>query len=303
MRTDMHEGHAGALAEGVGRVADDVRGLRRPEAGWRAGIALFGRSMARSWRPLAAVCAILMMLEIVLVLNASAQLQAQSFSRMAELMPAFLRRTLGDLTLVMLSFQGMVAVGFFHPVFVLLVSLLGIYFGSEPAYDVEAGFVDLLLARPLRRQWLVTRSVALVLIGTAAPPAAMALTMPIALRVLAPANAPWPAALDVLKMAMNLTAVAAVFGALSLLIASRSSRRGSAIAGAGIVAVCCYLVMFLEPTWRPAQTFGWLLPFHYFRPLDFLAGRAAPWRDLLVLGTLAIVLTATAYWQFNRRDV
>jgi hypothetical protein len=186
---------------------------------------------------------------------------------------------------------------------VLLVSLLGVYFGSEPAYDVEAGFVDLSLARPLRRHWLVTRSLVLMLVGAAAPPAAMALTMPIALTLLAPPSAPWPAAVDVLKMAANLTAVASVFSALSLLIASRVSRRGTAISGAGIAAVFCYLVMFLEPSWAPAQTVGWLLPFHYFRPLEVLSGRVAPWRDLFVLGSMTSTLTAIAYWQFARRDV
>jgi ABC-2 type transport system permease protein len=276
---------------------------RSADAGWRAGLALIARSASRSWKPLLAVCVILSSLEVVLVLNATAQLEAQTFSRMADMMPAFLRRTLGDLTLVMLSFQGIVTAGFFHPVFVLLVSLLGIFFGSEPAYDVEGGFVDLLLARPLRRHWLITRSLALILIGAGAPPLAMSLTMPVALWLIAPATAPWPAMSVVAKMALNVTAVASLFGALSLLVASGARRRGAAIAVAGIVAVLCYLVMFLEPTWAPARTIGWLLPFHYFQPMNVLAGRGELARDASVLGLASLTLTAAAYWQFARRDL
>lgn len=296
-------GTEGAAAEYA--VAGGIRAMRGPAAdgGLRAGLALVARSAGRSWRPLVAVCVVLMALQVALVLNASAQLEAHTFSRLAEMVPAFLRRTLGDLTLVMLSFQGIVTVGFFHPVFVLLVSMLGIYFGSEPAYDVESGFVDLLLARPLRRHWLITRSLVLILMGACVPPAAMALTMPAALSVMAPADAPWPAAVGVLKMGMNLAAVSTVNGALSLAVASRARRRGTAISVAGLAAVFWYVVTFIEPTWRPIAVIGWLSPFHYFQPLNVLAGRVEPWRDLLVLGSFGLTLAVIAYWQFARRDL
>jgi ABC-2 type transport system permease protein len=286
----------------VALVADPAR-VGHAEAGLTAGLALIARSLSRSFRPLLAVGVVLAALQLVLVLNASSQQQAQSFGRLAEMLPAFLQRALGDLTLVMVSFQGAVSAGYFHPVIVLLVSFLGIYFGSEPAYDVEAGFVDLLLARPLRRHWLITRSLALILSSTCAAPAIMAITMWVALRAFAPPDAPWPPTANVAKMAMNLAAVAAVSGAFSLLVASRARRRATAIAAAGVTAVFFYLVTFLEPTWTPAQAIGWLSPFHYFHPLNILAARVEPWHDLLVLGVAGALLTAAAYWQFARRDV
>jgi ABC-2 type transport system permease protein len=273
------------------------------DAGMTAGMTLIARSLSRSWKPLLAVCLILMALQIVLVLNASAQWQAQTFSRMAEMVPAFLRRALGDLTLVMLSFQGVVCIGFFHPVFVLLVSLLGVYFGSEPAHDVESGYVDLLLARPLRRHWLVTRSLALVLASATVPLAVMALTMAAALTLFAPPGAPWPPALGVMKMAASLAAVASLLGIVSLLVASYARRRGTPIAVGGIIAMACYPLTLLEPSWRPLRAIGWLSPFHYFHPLEVLAGRQEPWPDLLILGIASAVLTALAYRQFARRDL
>jgi ABC-2 type transport system permease protein len=269
----------------------------------KACAALVLRSLSQSLKPLIAVGLVLMLLQVVLVLEASAQQQAHSFSRLAEMLPDFIRRTLGEMTLVAVSFQGAVCAGYFHPVVVLLVSFVSIYFGSEPAHDVEAGAVDLILARPLRRHWLVTRSLVLVVLSACAAPTMMALTMRVALQMLAPADAPWPAATQVLKMSVNLAAVASVMGAISLAIAARARRRGTPIAAAGVLTVLFYLVMFLEPTWRPAQTIGWLSPYHYFTPLNILAARGNPWRDVLVLVSAAAVLAAIAWQQFSQRDV
>jgi ABC-2 type transport system permease protein len=266
-------------------------------------MALVLRSLSQSAKALIAVGLVLTALQVVLVLEASAQQEAQSFSRLAEMLPAFLRRTLGDLTLIAVSFQGAVSAGYFHPVIVLLVSFVGIYFGSEPAHDVEAGAVDLVLARPVRRHWLITRSLVLIVLTTCGAPAVMAMAMRLTLPLFAPADAPWPALAQVLKMSLNLAAVATAMGTISLAIASQAKRRGTPIAAAGVLTVFCYLVTFLEPTWTPAQAIGWLSPFHYFRPLNILAARAEPWRDLLVLGSIGALLAAVAYWQFSRRDL
>jgi len=301
-------GRGSIKADPLAERIDRVSGIHREDdrarvATLRAGVALIGRSLSRSLWPLVAVVLVIAALQVVLVLQASAQQEAQTFGRLAEMMPAFLRRTLGDLTLVVMSFQGAVSAGYFHPVIVLLITYLGIYFGSEPAHDVEAGFVDLVLSRPLGRHWLITRSLALVIIGTFGAPAAMAVMMWVALRLFAPADAAGPAAATVIKMAVNLGAVATLMGTISLLVASRARRRGTAISVAGVTVVFFYLITFLEPTWAPAQTVGWVSPFHYYHPVNILAGRTAPWRDLLVLGATGTTITLVAYWQFNRRDL
>jgi ABC-2 type transport system permease protein len=268
-----------------------------------AGVALIARSLRRSLWPLVAVGLVLIALQLVLVLNAISQQEAQQLSRLAELLPDFVRRALGDLTFVMVSFQGAVTAGYFHPIVVSLVSFLGIYVASEPANDVEAGVVDLLLARPLRRHWLITRSLVLMLLIACAAPAIMAATMWVTLYLLAPADAPWPSAASVVKMSMNFAALAAVNGTLSLLVASRARRRGTAVTVAGVTAAFGYLLTGLEPTWRPAQAIGWLSPFHYYHPLYILAGRQEPWPNMLVLGVAGVLLTVAAYWQFAHRDV
>jgi len=279
--------------------------VRRRAVQWRAGLALIGRSLGGVLKPLIAVAFVLAALQTVLVLQANAQQEAQSFGRIAEMMPAFVRRSLGEMTLVVVSFQGAVCAAFFHPVVVLLVTFLGVYFGSEPAHDVEASLVDLVLARPLPRHWVITRSLALILLGTCGAVAVLALAMAVSLRLFAAANAAAaaPAAMTVLKMALNLAAVATLAGTISLAAASGARRRGTAITVAGVTVVFFYLVTFLEPTWAPAAAIGPLSPFHYYHPVNMLAGRGEPWRDVAVLAAASIACAAFAWWQFNRRDL
>ena len=81
--------------------------------------------------------------QIIIVGQASALEQAHSFGRMAELVPGFLQRGLGSQSMLLVTFKGTVAFGYFHPVVVVLVSVLAIYFATEPAHEVESGLVDL----------------------------------------------------------------------------------------------------------------------------------------------------------------
>src|SRR5262245_53469723 len=89
--------------------------------------------------------------QIVIVGQASALEQAQGFSRMAEFVPAFLQRGLGNRSLLLVTFKGTIALGYFHPVVAVLLSVLAIYFVTEPAHEVESGLVDVTLARPVPR--------------------------------------------------------------------------------------------------------------------------------------------------------
>ena len=75
-----------------------------------------------------------------------------------DLMPEFLQRGLGSKAMLLASFKGTVAFGYFHPVICVVVSVLAMYLATEVAHEVEAGLVDLELARAVPRHRLVTRS-------------------------------------------------------------------------------------------------------------------------------------------------
>src|SRR5438876_9331346 len=91
-----------------------------------------------------------------------------------------------------MSFSGMVCLGYFDLGIVIALLALSIALATVPASEVESGFADLILARPLRRHWLITRTIALLLLASL-----IMLTMMIAgtwagLAMLAPANVRWP---------------------------------------------------------------------------------------------------------------
>ena len=63
----------------------------------------------------------------------------------------------------------MATLGYFHPLPLMLVVQFAIYLATEPAGEIEFGLVDLILARPLPRHWLVTRSLLMMTIGPVGP--------------------------------------------------------------------------------------------------------------------------------------
>ena len=89
--------------------------------------------------------------QIIIVGQAAEIERSNAFGRMAELLPAFLQRGLGSRAMLLASFKGTVAFGYFHPVVCMLVAVLAMYLAVELAHEVESGLVDLELSRPVPR--------------------------------------------------------------------------------------------------------------------------------------------------------
>ena len=81
----------------------------------------------------------------------------QAFGALSSLVPDFLREVAGPSMLAFMSFSGIVALGYFHPI--VLSSLLGltIAIATEPAGEVETRFDDLTLTRPVLRGAIIDR--------------------------------------------------------------------------------------------------------------------------------------------------
>ena len=141
-------------------------------------LTLLRRSAGNGWHVLAGCLLLLHGFQLLLVAQAASIESSQAFGKMAEFIPAFLQRGLGQQALLLASFNGTVAFGYFHPVVAVLVSLLAAYFATEPAYDVESGRVDLLLARAVPRHRLITRS---LLMSTGVVAAGVMLRLPVEL--------------------------------------------------------------------------------------------------------------------------
>lgn len=266
-------------------------------------IPLLLRSLRQARYLLLASLALLCGFQLILVAQAAEIQRTQSFSRMADLLPAFLQRGLGSKAMLLATFRGTVSFGYFHPVVCILLTGVAMYLATEPAHEVESGLVDIELARPVPRHRLITRSLLLVL-GTLIVSAAVMAAGTWLGAILFDAGAlgmPSPAVRG--RLLLNLVAVGTCFGGFALLVATRSRRWMTAFTTVMLVALVTYLVDFLAIGWRPMRMLAWLSPFHYYPALSVIVGDAPMARDLTVLFTAAAVFVALAYWQFERRDL
>jgi ABC-type transport system involved in multi-copper enzyme maturation permease subunit len=264
---------------------------------------LMGRSFAQARYVLLACLFLLFGFQLILVGQASAIEEQNSFSRMAELVPAFLQRGLGNKAMLLATFRGTVAFGYFHPVVVVMVTVLALYLATEPAHEVEAGLVDLELARSVPRHIIVTRSLASAIAAITAATVMMGLGTWAGLRLFAsPEFESLPARVFV-TLLLHLAAVAAAFAGLGLAIATGARRWTTAFFTAALAVVVLYLIDFLSIGWPFMRTVAWISPFRYYPALSIIAGDAPAWRNLIILVSTATVLAAVAYWRFERRDL
>jgi ABC-2 type transport system permease protein len=266
-------------------------------------VTLVRRSVLQSLYVLVPSLLLLAGFQLIIVAQAASIESSQSFERMAELIPAFLQRGLGANAMLLASFKGTVTFGYFHPVIAILVSVLAIYVASEPAHDVESGLVDLVLARSIPRHRLITRSVVLVAVVTVAAGLSMAFGTWIGLLMFASPASDWPTPRTVALLLSHLASVGWCFGALGLMVAAGVRRWSVAFGSVTLGAVALYLIEVLAIGWVPARTIAWISPFRYYPALPIVAGEPVRLTNLAVLLTAAAVLTVTAYWRFNRRDL
>lgn len=265
--------------------------------------ALVFRSLARGRFVFGAAAVILAAFQVLLVVVASSFQEMRSFDLVSAMMPMGVQQAFGPGTLMLASFPGMVTFGYFHPVLVLAVLLLGAYAASEPAGEVEWGLFDLELARALRRRTIVTRSLLVSLLVTTITVAGMVGGTWLGLTLLAPPGARWPMPERVLSLAGHLLVLSWAFAAAGLLAGARASRRGTAFGAVALATVLLYLVNFIADAWPRASALRPYTPFHYFPGFAVANGAAPIARDLAVLAAVAAVLVAMSYWQFRRRDL
>jgi len=263
-------------------------------------LTLVVRTLGRVKVLLTVLGALLAVFQAAIVAVASSLQESHGFERIAGLLPAFVQQGFGP---ALTSFAGMAGLGFFEPLIIMMVVQLAIYVATEPAGDVEARLVDLTMARPLPRHYLVTRSLVVMTGATAGLSAIMVAGLYVSLWLFAPPGAVWPSSQVVLLLMSHLAAVGWCFGGAALAASGWSRRRGSAQAFVGVGAVAWYLVEVIGQVWSRAAWASRLSPFHYFHGAAILTGAADSARDLTILGVVGLAGIVLAYWRFNRRDV
>lgn len=264
--------------------------------------ALIGRSLGRARYLLLGLAGLLGGFQLMIVVIAAEIERTQTFSMLAALLPQFIQSLTGGL--VFGSFAGLTSLGFVHPIVVLVLVEAAIFLGSEPAGEVEAGLVDLTMARPVPRGLVVVRTAILACGATAVLLLLMVVSMRLSLHALAPAGVVWPRLRTIALLASNLMAVAWWFGALSLLVSAVVRRRSIAIGVAGLLAVSLYLFHVMAEMSASLQRYRPFTPFHYFNSALLVRGSAQEWsRDVALLVATAALLGVAAWRAYTRRDL
>jgi len=262
---------------------------------------LLRRSLRRHRALVVAVAALLsafQTLDVVIAYN----LQANGLSaQFASLIPSFVQEAMGGVLVG--SFAGAIALGFAHPLVMLSLCCVAIYIASEPAGEVEDGLVDLVVARPVPRFVIVTRSATVFAIATAGVVAAMFVTSRIAVRWLSPATLVAVPTVRLAWVAVNLLAIVWWFGAAALAVASHVRQRMHAAGTIALIAVCLYLLQFGAAAWVPLRPFARISPFHYYEPMPTLLGTRTPVTNLAGLLITTTALLSVAYGLYLRRDL
>ena len=240
----------------------------------------------------------------MIIIGQAAEIQrTQTFGLVEQLMPAFLQRGLGSRAMLLATFKGTVAFGYFHPVVCLVVAFVAMYIATEPAHEIESGLVDLELARAVPRRRLLTRSLLLAHVAIAAAVTVMFAGTAIGSRIFDTGGMDMPPAAMRAALLVNLAATASCFAGFALLVGTIAGRWVTAFTTAALAAVVLYLLDFLAIGWTAVKNVAWISPFHYYAALSIVGGDTSPWRDVSILFGAGALCAAAAYWRFSRRDL
>jgi ABC-2 type transport system permease protein len=263
---------------------------------------LLALSLKRARTLLTATGILLAAFQVLLVLIARSIQRAGEFEQLASLLPPFARTLLGPSLASVMSFSGIVCLGYFDLGIVIALLALTIALATVPASEVETGFADLILARPLRRHWLITRTVALVLLAIVMMLMLMVTGTWAGLVMLAPKDARWPSPGMLGSLALNLGLLMLCWGGVAMALGA-ACRRTVASAVTGLLALAALLLDLTGRLWPPADSFAWLSPFRYFIPFDLVMGSELPVENMLVLWAIAMTGFTLAYLFFSQRDI
>jgi ABC-2 type transport system permease protein len=224
------------------------------------------------------------------------------FEQLAALLPSSVRGILGPSLSSVMSFNGIVCGVYFDTGFMIALLALTIAVSTVPASEMETGFADLILARPMRRHWLITRTIALALVSIL-----LMLLMIMAgtwagLAMFAPPDVAWPPARQTASLALYLAMLLVCWSGVAMALGA-ACRRGVAGATTSLIAFAALLLDWAHRLWPALDRIAWLSPFYYFSPYELVAGKSLPLEDLVILWAIAMSGFTVAYLIILQRDI
>ena len=184
------------------------------------------------------------------------------------------------------GFQGYVAIGFRHPLFLIVGSTFAIATAAGAlAREIERKTILLLLARPLARYNLVVSKEAESMIGLALLVTALmaGVTLGTGLAGF------WSSASfgSFLVMAFNALCLFLAVCGYSYLISALSSDGGRAILLATVLTVVFFFIDFMSGLFDILEPVGLVSIFHYYNPLSLVGDAAFPALHVAILLAVA----------------
>lgn len=269
----------------------------------RSATLLVIHSLKRMRIPILATGLLLAAFQVVLILVGGSIQSSGGFAQLSSLLPSFVRELLGPSVVTFMSFSGIVSIGYFHLATIGALVAMAVTLATVPAAEIEHGFIDLILSRPLARHWIITRTIAVTILVTALLLVLMMGGTWSGLHFFASPDAQWPSGALIHSLAINLGMLALAWSGVAMAIGAAASRRSVAVGAAGLLALATFLLDYIARLWQPAEKIAWLSPFRYYNPFDMIMGNPLPGRNLVVLGAITVAGFAAAYVLFARRDI
>jgi ABC-2 type transport system permease protein len=269
----------------------------------RATLVLASHSFRRIRAIAVAIAVVLAGFQFLLTQVAVVLERDQAFGALSSLVPDFMRSIAGPSMVAFMSFGGIVALGYFHPIVLASLLGLGIAIATEPAAEIESRFDDLTLTRPVPRGAVIARSVILLVAIVGSILVLMAAATFTGLACCTPSSVQRPPVALFRALAISLGAIVWCWGALALAAAAAVRRRAVAGSLAGVGALAGFLLDYLGRVWDPISRISRLSPFHYFEPMPLVAGSPLDVRNVGILFTVGMFGVVAAYVIFDRRDL
>lgn len=249
---------------------------------------------------LASLCAGMLLLQVVISATYSqfSGVLAQMMQQLPPEMAAFMKLQPGAPFAA--DAYGYLALGYYHPMFLVLGSTLAITLGARAiAGEIDRGTILYLLARPIPR-WQVVVSKALSLV-----PATVAIAA-VAVAGTAVGSALTGIQVDAARFALagiNAWALFLALGGVALLLSTVTSSTGAAAGWAGAFALVSFVVDFLADLWDPVRAIEWASVFNLYDPSSIITTGQLNWGPVVILLAVACVAVVVGALRFERRDI
>ena len=211
-----------------------------------------------------------------------------------------LLKTQGDLT-PLLGAEGYMAVGYRHPIYLIVIAAFTIAAASTLAREIEKGTVFLLLARPFPRYHLVLAKGAALLVGLIALVGAALAGTALGITI---TDLDQPVRLSrFLLVSSNALLLFLAIGGYGFLFSALSREGSKATVLATGLTVAFFFADFVAELWEPLGFLGPWTVFHYYNPVSIVQQGTVPWNHVVVLIGVAAAGYGAAIAVFQRRDI